>query len=196
MDLNNVCMQGELQNLEIMWCGQKECFYSGILNIVRSKETIDKIPIVISESLLNTINIDNKLVSIMGQVRSKDIIENDRLKVKKYIYVNNIHNIKHKDFKNENLIEMCGYICKRPNIRNTPSGKQITDLLIACNYGKDKTAYISSIAWGRNARVSSKFKVGDYVYVRGKFQSRDYTKIIDGISCKKTAYELSIDEIK
>lgn len=134
-----------------------------------NSSNIDVLPITISGSLLKDIDI-NSTVTIKGQLRSKDTIENDKLKVSLYIYIKEIENsLNSTNISSNNYIELSGYIVKRPNLRTTPSGKQIADLLIACNYGKDKTAYIPSIAWGRNARFASKLNVGDYTNVQGKF---------------------------
>lgn len=153
----------------------------------------DSLPIIISEDLLKNIEV-NSNVHIKGQIRSKDSINEDgKLKVSFYIYIKEIENTLDEDL---NIVNLSGYVVKRPNLRTTPAGKQIVDLLIACNYGKDKTAYIPCIAWGRYARLASRLKVGDYTNVCGKFQSRNYTKIIDDISYTKVAYELSIDKFE
>jgi single-stranded DNA-binding protein len=95
-------------------------------------------------------------------------------------------------------VELTGYICKKPTIRTTPSGKQVSDLLIACNFGKDKTAYIPAITWGKQARKSGKYLVGDEVSVVGRLQSRKYNKVIDenGTVVERVAYELSVYSIK
>lgn len=194
MDLNNVCMQGKINGLEAIYHGNEESFYKGILEVERDNGRIsDFIPIIISDNLLKEINL-NELIQIKGQLRSKDVITDDnKLKVDLYINIKEISNI--SELNNNNIVELSGYIVKRPNLRNTPSGKQITDLLIACNYGKDKTAYIPCIAWGKNARYASKLKIGDYTNVQGRFQSRNYTKMIDSIPHNKVAYELSINKI-
>jgi chloramphenicol O-acetyltransferase len=54
-------------------------------------------------------------------------------------------------------------------LRTTPSGKQVSDLLIACNYNKDKTAYIPTIVWGKFARKVGKLNVGTLVSINGRF---------------------------
>lgn len=196
MDLNNVCMSGKITGLEVIYnSGDKEFFYKGTLEVSRlnNNNVKDFIPITISGNLLKEIN-SNELVQIKGQLRSKDTTTPDgRLKVDLYI---NVKEISSSNIDSSNSVELSGYVVKRPNLRNTPSGKQITDLLIACNYGKDKTAYIPCIAWGKNARYASKLKVGDYTNVQGRFQSRNYIKMIDSIPYNKVAYELSINTIK
>ena len=207
MDLNNVAMQGKLVDVKAIWQSEEESFYKGFLEVVRDNTNgiIDKIPIVISNKLLTDFNTDYaKFIGVKGQIRSKDTIENDKLKVSLFLYVKEI--ISNEQFvllnnNSNNVANIDGYICKKPILRTTPSGKQIADILIACNYGRDKTAYISSIAWGKMARAASKLKVGDYVSTQGKFQSRAYAKLVenemgDKAYVEKTAYEFSIDTIK
>lgn len=204
VDSNNVWIEGKLNNLNIIWQNDEEAFYKGTIDVVRNSNYIDQLPITVSGKLLKDIDVDS-LVQIKGQIRSKDTIENDKLKVKLYLYCTEICNLllplnnnckNESENGNKNYISLSGYICKKPNLRTTPSGKQIVDVLIACNYGKDRSAYIPCIAWGRRARQISKLNVGDYTNVEGRFQSRSYTKIIDGISYDKVAYELQIEKIK
>jgi single-stranded DNA-binding protein len=89
-----------------------------------------------------------------------------------------------------------GFICKKPTLRTTPSGKQICDLLIACNYNKDKTAYLPIIVWGRAARQIGKASVGSHIQIIGRVQSRVYTKHSeDGQMHEHMAYEISATTI-
>lgn len=94
----------------------------------------------------------DQFVKVKGQFRSRDIDVDGKLKVELYVYAQEIYNINIEEEnkeKYENVVSIEGFICKRPVIRTTPSGKQVTDLLVACNFGKDKTAYIPCIAWGK-----------------------------------------------
>lgn len=116
-----------------------------------------------------------------------------KIKVQLYVYAKDITLSIEPTYKNE--IELTGYICKQPILRNTPSGKQIADLLIACNYSRDKSAYIPAISWGREARKSGRYLVGTEVKVLGRIQSRKYTKIINEAQEEFIAYELSANEI-
>ena len=90
-------------------------------------------------------------------------------------------------------MELDGFICKEPTYRETPFGRQITDLIVASNRERNfKSDYIPCITWGRNAIRSSEFNVGTRVKVLGRLQSREYKKKIDdGIYEARTAYELS-----
>ena len=85
-----------------------------------------------------------------------------------------------------------GFICKKPIYRKTPLGKEITDFLIAVNRRNGKSDYIHCIAWGQNAKEVSECSVGDEIVVKGRFQSREYEKLLaNGKLVKKVAYEIS-----
>ena len=102
-----------------------------------------------------------------------------------------------EEIKNPNQIFLDGYICKKPVYRTTPFGREITDMLIAVNRPYNKSDYIPSIAWGRNARYSEKLKVGDRIKVWGRIQSREYQKrISDEEIITRTAYEVSISKME
>lgn len=94
-----------------------------------------------------------------------------------------------------NEAQMCGYICKNPNVRQTPLGRDICDLLIAVNTNK-RSSYIPCLAWGRNAILCGKMSIGTCVRVKGRLQSRLYQKISAEGMIEKTAYELSLSQIE
>ena len=96
-----------------------------------------------------------------------------------------------------NSIFLDGYVCKEPIYRKTPLGREITDLLVAINRPYNKSDYIPSIVWGRNAKFAKSLKVGDRIQIWGRVQSREYEKKReDGEPIKKVAYEVSISKIK
>ena len=101
------------------------------------------------------------------------------------------------DFTYENHISMEGFICKDPVRRTSPLGREICDLMIAVNRMYNKSDYIPSIAWGRNAVYAETLRVGDKVSAEGRIQSRDYRKFTDeGYLVTKTAYEVSVGRIE
>ena len=92
-----------------------------------------------------------------------------------------------------NEVVLIGYICKKPIYRQTPFGREIADLLLAVNRAYNKSDYIPTIAWGRNARFCQNIEVGTQVKIIGRVQSRQYEKKHeDGTVETKTAYEVSV----
>ena len=101
------------------------------------------------------------------------------------------------DYTKTNQIFLEGYICKTPIYRETPLGREIADILLAVNRPYGKSDYIPCIAWGRNARYVSNFRVGIRVCIWGRVQSREYTKKISESECEtRVAYEVSVQCLK
>ena len=90
-----------------------------------------------------------------------------------------------------------GYLCKPPVYRKTETEREICELLIACDdYDLHRSDYIPCIAWWKEAREAANFKVGDFVKIVGRIQSRVYQKKLSGDEVElRTAYEVSIGRI-
>ena len=96
-----------------------------------------------------------------------------------------------------NRVYLNGFICKQPTYRETPLGREISDVLIAVNRQYGKSDYIPCVAWGRGARFASSLKVGTAITIVGRFQSRQYTKQLeDGTTEVRNAYEVSTMSIR
>ena len=96
-----------------------------------------------------------------------------------------------------NEVTLVGYICKKPIYRQTPFGREISDILLAVNRAYNKSDYIPAIAWGRNARFCQNIEVGTKVKITGRVQSRNYEKKFeDGTTQTRTAYEVSISSLE
>lgn len=174
-----------------------EGFYNVYLEVPRLSDISDALPITISERLMTGVNLEigNKLV-VMGQLRSYNKLMEGNNKLILTIFARDVKQ-DNEENKNPNQIYLDGFICKRPIYRTTPFGREITDMLIAVNRPYNKSDYIPSIAWGRNARYSENLTVGDRIRVWGRIQSREYQKkISDEEIITRTAYEVSISKME
>lgn len=172
-----------------------EGFYDFVLSVDRLSGQVDEIPVTISERLMenNAIDIGN-VVGICGQLRSYNKVAEGKSKLVLRVFVRELCE---PDPDVPNYIEMEGYVCKQPVYRTTPFGREICDLLIAVNRAYNKSDYIPAIAWGRNARYSETFSVGEKVKIEGRIQSRNYQKVLDdGAVEERTAYEVSVAKIE
>ena len=175
-----------------------EKFYVFNMEVVRLSSTTDIIPITVSERLLTDIDLTiGKKVSVEGQFRSYNNYENEknRLILTVFAKENTELNESDEEEKEEvtNEVVLVGYVCKKPIYRQTPFGREIADVLLAVNRAYNKSDYIPSIAWGRNARFCQNMEVGTEVKITGRIQSRTYEKKFeDGTSETRVAYEVSI----
>ena len=187
---NIVKVTGKLIKLSRVWVSQEHVMTEGIIQVIRSSGYADCLPVLFLD-IEATIG---SILQIEGQFRSRDIDNNGKLKVELYIYAKNVSVVSSED--NINDVELEGYVCKKPTLRTTPSGKQISDLLVACNFNKDKTAYIPVVVWGKCARKVGKYSVGTKIKIQGRMQSRKYTKVVDNVVKDFIAYELSANSVE
>ncbi|MGM9535013.1 MAG: single-stranded DNA-binding protein [Intestinibacter sp.] len=197
-DTNIVNLCGELEdNLEFSHEIFGEKFYNAKIKINRLSDSSDILPMTISERLIQELDFEkNKHVNVIGQLRSYNKNVGEKNKLILTVFVREIKPIDEEN-KDPNSIYLDGYICKRPTYRKTPLGREITDLLVAINRPYNKSDYIPSIVWGRNAKFARNLKVGDRIQMWGRIQSREYEKKIDEETIvKKVAYEVSVSKIK
>jgi single-stranded DNA-binding protein len=174
-----------------------EGFYNVYLEVPRLSDFSDTLPITVSERLMTGVGLEvgSKLV-VLGQLRSYNKLLDGNNKLILTIFARDLK-LDDEEIKNPNQIYLDGFICKKPIYRTTPFGREITDMLIAVNRPYNKSDYIPSIAWGRNARYSENLTVGDRIRVWGRIQSREYQKKLNEEEViTRTAYEVSISKME
>ncbi len=100
------------------------------------------------------------------------------------------------DGEDENLVQLMGTLCKAPNLRTTPMGRDICDLMLAVNRHYGRSDYLPCICWGIKAREASQWTVGTQLRLQGRIQSRNYIKLTEEGPVEKTAFEVSVTEIE
>ncbi len=171
-----------------------EDFYKFFLSSMRKSEKIDELPVIISSKIFDvTRDMRGYEVEVTGSFRSYDLRANGKHRVSLYVFTDYIRFTNDLDY-NEVLIE--GFICTKPVLRTTPMGRQLTDVCIAVNRKFNKSDYIPVIFWSRNAIEVSNQPVGTQLKVRGRLQSRVYTKYIDDIPEERIAYEVSASNLQ
>lgn len=193
MNNNKVHLEGKILSLpRLSHQVYDENFYEIDLEVPRLSESVDIIPITISEKLLSENNFDvGKVIAINGQFRSYNKQIEGKSKLVLTVFVRELTQPQMET--NTNIIELVGFICKEPVYRTTPFKREICDVLVAVNRAYNKSDYLPCIAWGRNARFAKNLEVGEKISILGRIQSRDYEKKLDnGEVQKRTAYEISI----
>ena len=175
-----------------------EKFYQFSLEVKRLSGSLDIIPIVFSERLLVLDSLKcGTIVKLNGQFRSYNSPESAKSKLLLMVFAREIILTEASEEEDQNEIFLEGFVCKKPNYRQTPFGREISDLLVAVNRAYNKSDYIPCIAWGRNAKYCESFVVGEKIKVYGRVQSREYEKKNeDGTVSKKVAYEISVSKLE
>ena len=185
-----------------------EKFYVFNLEIARLSGNADIIPITVSERIITDEMLkQGKQLLVKGQFRSYNSYENERNRLILTVFAKDVVEVEENNEEEENEmakkdtvtneVVLVGYICKKPIYRQTPFGREIADVLLAVNRAYNKSDYIPTIAWGRNARFCQNLEVGTKVKLVGRVQSRMYEKKHeDGTVENRVAYEVSIGSLE
>lgn len=156
----------------------------------RLSGTADTINVIARESLLRSAEImEAGRIQVTGELRS---FNNKRGEGARLVITVFAKELGFTDGEDMNVIELAGTLCKPPNLRVTPMGRDICDLMLAVNRRCGRSDYLPCICWGRRAREYSQLQVGDRLSLTGRIQSRPYIKFIEGEPVEKVAYEVSI----
>ncbi len=185
-------------------CGQVQA------DAVFSHQTHDKrfymLPVVVSRhsGVSDTVNVilsEDKLldtavgaqVQVSGQLRSYNNKTDTGSRLILTVYASKLDN---GGAGPENSVQLEGIICKPPAFRKTPLGREICDVILAVGRKYGRVDYLPCIVWGVAARMCAGLGTGRRIRLSGRLQSRKYMKLIDGIICEKTAYEVSVSALE
>ena len=197
---NDVIVSGEVidskPKFSHTWKNEK--YYQLHIAIRRRSETLDIIPVVFAESMIDAKgNYKGAFIEVQGYYSSRNVHTKKKSKLILQVFAESIVFIKNPPYYGYNKIELEGFLCKKPIYRITPSGIPIADILVASNMRPMESNYIPCICWNAGAGYTAHLAVGAKVVISGRIQSREYTKkISEDKSETRIAYEVSVTYIK
>ena len=190
---NRIALTGALDTLpEYSHTNHDRNFYRLTLCVERLSGAVDLLPVLAAEDVLSEADLfRGERIAITGQVRSFNnrAPEGRRLIISVYA-----ETLTTTDQPAQNDVSLTGSVCKPPIYRRTPLGREICDVMLAVPRPYHRTDYIPCILWGKNAQEAADALPGAKLRVTGRLQSRDYVKVVDGVSQTRTAYELSVTQ--
>ena len=190
---NRITLTGTLASLpEYSHQNHERKFFRFLLSVDRLSGTEDLLPVLAAEDVLAQADLfAGERFTIEGQIRSFNNREPVGRRLILCVYALSLTTTQ-EPMQNEAVLT--GTVCKPPVYRQTPLGRQITDLCLAVPRLYRRTDYIPCILWGKNAQEAADTLPGAKLHVTGRLQSRDYVKVVDGVSHTRTAYELSVTQ--
>ena len=162
------------------------------LMVKRLSQKEDMVNVVGATGLMGALHKGDR-VAVMGEVRSFNNKSGRGSRLVITVYARNITPWEGED---SNDLVMAGVLCKPPTYRMTPLGREICDLMLAVNRKYGRADYLPCIAWGSLAQRCGDLKVGAGIRLEGRLQSRNYTKLEEGVPQVRTAYEVSIMQME
>ena len=173
--------------------GRGESFYTFPLEAARLSGATDKINIIVRDELMENVELrEAEKICVIGELRSFNNKSGEGAKLVITVFAKELYLCDDDDL---NEVRLIGTLCKKPNLRMTPMGRDICDLMLAVNRRYGRSDYLPCITWGLKAREAAEGGTGTMVTLEGRIQSRNYIKIVGGDPVEKTAFEVSVTDI-
>lgn len=187
---NTITLRGTLLSLpQYSHNNHGKRFHRFTLEVPRLSGVVDLLPIVAEEALI--LNLDpcaGDMLTVTGQVRSHNQRSEDGRHLLIFVFASSVI-VEYGEPINDVYVE--GPLCREPTFRRTPLGRDICDTMLAVPRAFHRADYLPCIVWGRTAQEISQCHTRDVIAIRGRLQSRIYTKVLpEGIE-DRTAYEIS-----
>ena len=175
---------------EFSHISREEAYLLFPLEVRRLSGTFDRINVMVRQTLLEQLPLAERgKIKVTGELRS---FNNKTGSGSRLVITVFAQEITFSDEDDCNAVVLRGVLCKSPNLRQTPMGREICDLLVAVARRYGRSDYLPCISWGQNAVESADWEVGTTVALSGRIQSRTYIKQHDGQVHERTAFEVSV----
>ena len=203
---NAAGIAGELKEVEEITelCGLRFNGYLAKVETPRPRGTLDEVIVAFTDAVISKeegdiagleIAVGSKVL-VSGKVQTLKDFESGKVLV--FILADFLAMVRNPMMQNEVVLR--GVIACEPVHRITPRGKRITDIsVIVKNELTSNKCFIPCICWQEQADKAAGWQQGDTVELLGRYQSRQYEKVIDtdsGSRERRTAYEVSVQLIK
>lgn len=187
---NQITLRGSLVSLpQFSHENHGRRFFRFFLEVPRLSGATDTLPVIAEEGILMSLDLaDGEMLTIAGQVRSHNVRTDGKRHLLIFVFANAILC---EDGEPINDVLLEGPICRVPTYRRTPLGREISDVMLAIPRAFRRADYLPCILWGRTALEVSHCRIRDILQIRGRLQSRLYTKVTESGSEERTAYEIS-----
>ena len=167
-----------------------ETFWGFPLEVRRLSGTSDVVNVIAKRALLDAAEPgEGDKVCVTGEVRSFNNKSGVGSRLVITVYAKELTFARGPD---ANTVTLRGTLCRRPNLRCTPMGRVICDMMTAVNRRYGRSDYLPCIAWGRLAEEADNWDTGTKVLLTGRLQSRTYTKLLEEGPVERVAYEISL----
>lgn len=187
---NTILLRGELQDLpQFSHENHGKRFYRFYLKVSRLSGAVDILPVIASEQQLNAMDLSGgAMLQVQGQIRSHNLRADGARRLLIFVFANEVMTT---DEPPTNQVVLQGKLCRMPNLRRTPLGRDICDVMLALPRAFKRADYLPCILWGRTAQEVAACNTGDEIRIEGRFQSRVYNKVTDSGAEERTTYEIS-----
>lgn len=187
---NSITLRGSLVELpRFSHENHGKAFFRFLLEVPRLSGTVDLLPVIVEETVLADLDpTAGSMLTVCGQIRSHNQRSDGVRHLLIFVFASAV-TAEEGEPINEVILE--GPLCREPNYRRTPLGREICDVMLAVPRAFRRADYLPCILWGRTAQQVYACHTRDVIRIYGRLQSRIYTKLTEEGAQEKTAYEIS-----
>ena len=187
---NSITLRGNLHTLpQFSHENHGRQFYRFLLEVPRLSGAIDILPVIAEKALIDPLDpCAGSMVTVTGQIRSHNQRSDGARHLLIFVFA---ANVTFEDGEPINDVIIEGPLCREPNFRRTPLGRDICDVMLAVPRAFHRADYLPCILWGRTAQEVAACHTRDPIRIYGRLQSRIYTKLTEDGPQERTAYEIS-----
>lgn len=187
---NEIILRGILQELpKFSHENHGKRFFRFHLIVPRLSGAEDILPVVVEEQMLTELDpTAGSMIAVTGQIRSHNHRSDGVRHLLIFVFASSVV-AEEGEPLNDVILE--GPLCREPTYRLTPLGREICDAMLAVPRAFHRADYLPCILWGRIAQEISQCHTRDVISIKGRLQSRVYTKLTDDGPQERTAYEIS-----
>ena len=187
---NSITLRGTLQELpKFSHENHGREFYRFILEVPRLSGAVDILPVIAEKTLLDDLDpYGGEMITVTGQIRSHNQRTGGVRHLMIFVFA---AAVTAEDGEPINNVVIEGPLCREPNFRRTPLGREICDVMLAVPRAFHRADYLPCILWGRTAQEIAACHTRDRIRICGRLQSRIYTKLTEEGAEDRTAYEIS-----
>lgn len=187
---NKVTLRGMLSGLpQRSHENHGRVFYTFQLEVERLSGAMDLLDVIAPADVLEQMDLSGgQMIEVTGQLRSFNNRQSTGRRLVISVFAESLQTC---DGEPDNHVQLEGAICKEPVYRRTPLGREICDVMLAVNRQYRRADYLPCIFWGKTAQITAGLPVGTRLSVTGRLQSREYVKMLENGSEKRTAFEVS-----
>ena len=187
---NEILLRGIMQELpKLSHENHGKRFYRFNLEVPRLSGALDILPIIVEEQILAQLDpTAGSMLTVTGQVRSHNQRNDGVRHLLIFVFASSVI-AEEGEPMNDVILE--GPLCREPTYRLTPLGREICDAMLAVPRAFHRADYLPCILWGRIAQEISRCHTRDVISIKGRLQSRIYTKLTEDGPQERTAYEIS-----
>jgi single-strand DNA-binding protein len=193
IDLNRSVISGTVMAIEPYYKNKFGQFIRAWLEVPRTSEKNDTLPIVMAENMADKIKLNDKICA-QGDIRSANIAKTKGLSL--FLFAKSVNKVDYIDPCSNNQIEIVGHLSSHPKFYQGENGRHSTQFLIANNRDFGKSSYIPVVAWKDGALETKKMDHGSTILIQGRLQSRSFGRTRDNEQETQTVLEISTSQIQ